>query len=179
MIVRRFARPYAKAIMDTAGSTEKADEIRADLSRLNEVRKSSEELRDVFANPGIDADSKVAIANSIAERISISGIMTRKVIEVLVRNHRMNDLDGILDALTSYVNEATNTVVAEVSSAHELSKEEQESLRRTLEKKFAKRVEMRVKTDPALLGGFVARVGSEIFDASVAGKIERFRTSLS
>lgn len=178
MIVRRFARPYARAIMDVAGSAEKANEIRADLSRLNDVRKSSEELRDVFANPGIEADAKVAIANSIADRLSIAG-MSRKAIEVLIRNRRINDLDGIVDALASYVNEATNTVVAEVSSAHELSKDELESLRRTLEKKFAKRVEVRVKTDPALLGGFVAQVGSEIFDASVAGKIEKFRASLS
>lgn len=178
MMVRRFARPYAKAIMDVAGSPEKANDIRAGLARFNEARHSSAELREVFANPGIDVDAKIAIAGQITGRLSIEG-MPAKVVEVLIRNHRINDLDAIVDALATYVNEATNTVVAEVSSAHELSKDEVESLRRTLEKKFAKRVDVRVTTDSALLGGFVARIGSEIFDASIAGKIDQFRESLT
>lgn len=178
MMVRRFARPYAKAIMDVAGSPEKANDIRAALATFNEARHSSAELREVFANPGIDVDAKIAIAGQIAGRLSTEG-MAVKVIEVLIRNRRINDLDAIVDALATYVNEATNTVVAEVSSAHELSRDELESLRRTLEKKFAKRVDVRVTTDPALLGGFVARIGSEIFDASVAGKIDKFRESLT
>jgi len=33
-------------------------------------------------------------------------------------------------------------------------------------------------TDPKLLGGFVARIGSEVYDASVIGKINRFRETL-
>ena len=30
-----------------------------------------------------------------------------------------------------------------------------------------------------LIGGFVAKIGSEVYDASVAGKIEKFRESLA
>jgi F0F1-type ATP synthase delta subunit len=40
-------------------------------------------------------------------------------------------------------------------------------------------VELDVKTDPQLLGGFVVQIGSEIWDASVAGKINKFRESLA
>jgi F0F1-type ATP synthase delta subunit len=36
-----------------------------------------------------------------------------------------------------------------------------------------------VTPDATLLGGFVARVGSEIYDASVVGKIDKFRESLA
>lgn len=178
MMVRKFARPYAKAMMDVAGSTDKADEMRAALAKFNQARRSSVELQDVFANPGIEADAKVKIADAIADRLSIEGI-SRKALEVLIRNHRINDLDAIVEALSSYINEATNTVVAEVSTAHDLNSDEMQSLRRTLETKFQKKVDVRVQTDPKLLGGFVARVGSEIFDASVAGKIEKFRNSLT
>jgi len=35
-----------------------------------------------------------------------------------------------------------------------------------------------IKTDPELIGGLVAKIGSEVFDASVLGKIEKFRESL-
>jgi F0F1-type ATP synthase delta subunit len=33
---------------------------------------------------------------------------------------------------------------------------------------------MKVDVDPKILAGFVARVGSELFDASATGAIERF-----
>ena len=100
-------------------------------------------------------------------------------LEVLIRNHRINDLGGIVEALASYIREATNTVAADVRTAHVLSDAERAELQSTLERKFGRKVELGLTTDPALLGGFVAKVGSEIYDASVVGKIERFRESLS
>ncbi len=177
-MVRRFARPYAKAMMEVAGSPQKADELRAELERFEATRKESVELQEVFANPGIEPGPKIGVANAIADRLSMSA-MGKKVLEVLIRNHRINDLDAIVAALASYVNDATNTVVAEVTSAHALSEGEMEQLRLTLEKKMGKRVTVQVRKDPQLLGGFVARIGSEILDASVVGKIEKFRESLS
>lgn len=178
MMVRRFARPYAKAITDVAGGAAKAAPVRDELARFDEVRRSSVELQEVFANPGIELDAKVAIANRIADRLQFSPF-GRKAIEVLIRNHRANDLPAIVDAVTAFVNEATNTVIAEVRSAAPLAADEQADLTQTLERKFGKRVDIRVTTDPALLGGFVARIGSEIYDASVAGKIDKFRESLA
>lgn len=178
MMVRRFARPYAKAIMDVAGTPQTADAVRVELERFEAVRKQSTELQEVFANPGIEASARVNVANAIADRLSLSAL-GKKVLEVLIHNHRINDLEAIIAALTAYVNEATDTVVAEVTAAHQLSQPEVEQLRRTLEKKVGKRVTVQVTRDPELLGGFVARIGSEILDASVSGKIEKFRESLS
>lgn len=177
-MVRRFARPYARAIMDVAGTPQAAAEIRDSLAKFDEARRSSHELQDVFANPGIDFDAKLRIANQIAERLSLNP-MAQKVLEVLIRNHRINQLGAIVEAVSSYVNTATNTVVAEVRSAHQLTPEELAQLRSTLEKKFASNVDIQVTTDPSLLGGFVARVGSEIYDASVTGKINKLRDSLA
>ena len=76
------------------------------------------------------------------------------------------------------INDQLNVAIADVRSAHKLSEQEIAQLRKTLEQKFGKRVEVRLETDPSLLGGFVAKVGSEIFDASVAGKIHKFREQL-
>lgn len=178
MMVRRFARPYAKAIMDVAGTPQVADAVRAELERFEAVRRESKELQEVFANPAIEVSARVGVANAIADRLSMSPL-AKKVLEVLVHNHRINDLEAIVAALSAYVNDATNTVVAEVTAAHQLSQPEIDQLRKTLEKKVGKRVNVQVTRDPQLLGGFVARIGSEILDASVSGKIAKFRESLS
>ena len=44
-MIRRFARPYARAIMDVAGSPEKAATLRDELTQFEQVRKSSSDLQ--------------------------------------------------------------------------------------------------------------------------------------
>jgi F-type H+-transporting ATPase subunit delta len=176
-VIRRFARPYARAIMDVVQSPEKANAIRHELERFEAVRKSSKELHELYANPEIEHDAKMKVTTAIAKRLGLSD-MTIKVLGVVDTNRRMNELEPIVEALAEMVREATNTVAAEVRSAKDLTPDEQEQLRRTLAKKAGRNVEMTVTTDPTLIGGFVAKLGSEVYDASVLGKIEKFRESL-
>lgn len=177
-MIRRFARPYARAIMDITGTPQKAAELRTELQRFANARRGSRDLNDLYANPGIDLAQKLQITQTIAKKLGLSDLAV-KVLDVLIRNHRINDIDGILDALASYVNKELNISVAEVTTAHKLSEPEIAQLRTTLEKQAGRRVEMRLTVDPSLLGGFVARIESRIFDASVVGKIEKFRQSLA
>lgn len=176
-MIRRFARPYARAIIDVAGSPQKANNIRVELARFDQARASAADLQLLFANPGIELDAKFKIAHAIATRLG-SSELSGKVLEVLIRNHRINDLGGIVEALAEYINEELNIAVAEVRAASRLSEQEVADLRKALEKKVGKRVEVRLSTDATLLGGFVAKIGSEVFDASVSGKIHKFREKL-
>jgi len=176
-MVRRYARPYAKAILDVAGSADAGNKIRGELLPFAAALRTSDELRGIYSNPGIELEKKLQITNALASKMKASDL-AKKVLEVLVRNQRINDLDGILAALASYVNEQLGVAVAEVRSAKALTPDEMSQLAKVLSGKVGKRVELDVRTDPALLGGFVAKIGSEIWDASVIRKIDRFRESL-
>ena len=176
-MIRRFARPYARAIMDVAGSPQRANTVRAELDKFDQARRGSHELQELYANPGIENEAKFKVTHAIASRLGLSEL-TGKVLEVLIRNHRINQLDGVVGALTQMVNDALNIAVVDVRSAKQLSEQEMAQLRKTLEQKAGRRVEVRIETDPSLIGGFVARIGSEVLDASVAGKINKFRESL-
>lgn len=177
-MIRRFARPYAKAIMDAAGSAQRANEIRGELMRFETAMRNSPELGEFYANPAVDESAKVAVTQRLAGKMKASEL-AGKTLEVLVRFHRINDISAILAALAEYVNRELGVAVAEVRSAKHLSPQEIAQLADTLGKKVGKKVELDVKTDPELLGGFVARIGSEVWDASVIGKINKFRESLA
>ena len=127
---------------------------------------------------GIDLDAKLGITKRVANKLKVSEL-GEKVLEVLVRNHRINDIDSILAAVAAYTNATLGIAVAEVRSAKSLTPEEMDQLADVLGKKVGKRVELEVRTDPSLLVGFIAKIGSEIYDASVLRKIERFRESLA
>lgn len=176
-MIRRFARPYARAIMDAAGSPQEASKLRGELMIFANALRGSKELRELYANP-IDEATKLDITRQIAAKMKASDLATR-TLEVLLQHHRINDIDAIVDALQSYVNAALGVAVAEVRSATHLGAEEIRQLADTLSKKVGKKVELDIKTDPKLLGGFVVKIGSEIWDASVAGKINKFRESLA
>jgi F-type H+-transporting ATPase subunit delta len=177
-VIRRFARPYARAIMDAAGSPAKANEVRGDLMSFAKAVTSTAELRELYANPAVEEATKINITQQLAKKMKVSDLGMR-TLEVLVRHHRINDIEAIHSALTAYVNKALGVAVAEVRSAKALSPEEMDQLAATLSQKVGKKVELDIRTDPKLLGGFVVKIGSEIWDASVAGKINKFRESLA
>ena len=47
-----------------------------------------------------------------------------------------------------------------------------------LEARTGTRVRLRTELDPSLLSGFVVRLGSEVFDASLARRLARARKAL-
>ena len=177
-MIRRFARPYARAIMDVAGSPAKANELRGELMRFADSVRGSADLREFYANPAVDESAKINVTQTLARKMKFSDLGGR-TLEVLVRHHRINDVDAIVAALTAYVNKALGVAVAEVRTARSLGPDEIRDLADTLSKKVGKKVELDIRTDPKLLGGFVVKIGSEIWDASVAGKINKFRASLT
>lgn len=163
--------------MEVAGSPEKANAIRNEMVRFEQARKASAELQEMYANPAIENEAKIKVTRALTSRLGLSE-MANKVLEVLIRNQRINDLESVAEGLAEMVREATGTVAARVRSAHRLSEQELAELRHALEKKAGRKVDLEVSTDPALIGGFVARIGSEVYDASVVGKITKFRESL-
>lgn len=177
-MIRRFVRPYARALMDVAGSPQAANAVRGELMRFEAALNTSEELRALYANPGISSEQKMAVTQQLAKKMKLGELAT-KFLEVLLRSNRLNDLGAVLEGIHHAVNAAMGVAVAEVRSARTLTPDEMQELARVLGEKVGKSVELDVKTDPALLGGFVAKVGSEIYDASVSGKINKFRDSLT
>ncbi|HEX2121328.1 MAG TPA: F0F1 ATP synthase subunit delta, partial [Thermoanaerobaculia bacterium] len=102
-MIRRFARPYARAIIDAAGSPQKANELRGELMRFASALRNSAELRELYANPAVDQETRLRVTQQLARKAKMSDLAA-KVLEVLVRNHRIIDLDAILSALAAYVN---------------------------------------------------------------------------
>jgi F-type H+-transporting ATPase subunit delta len=177
-VIRRFARPYAKAMMELAGTAENSRRMHGELLAFERARASNTKLSSLYENPGVSSDQKLRVTQEIAARLDIDPLGLR-LLETLVHHHRINDLEAVLEAWKAMINDALGIEVADVRSAHQLDESEREELKKALETKLGRQVELRVETDPALLGGFVAKIGSEVWDASVLGKLSRFREALA
>ena len=160
--------------MDVAGAN--AQSLIADLRVFEKARHSSSELAELFANPGVPLETKLSVATEIGKRIKLNEL-GQKLIEVLVRNQRINQLGAVLDAWRDLLNKQLGVAVAQVKSAQPLAADEQDKLRKALEAKLGKKVELELSIDASLLGGFVASVGSSVYDASVIGRVHRLETT--
>jgi F-type H+-transporting ATPase subunit delta len=93
----------------------------------------------------------------------------------VLRNRRIAHLDEILSALREAADRRQGVVAARVRLAAPAGEAQRRAIEEGLSRQLGRKVRMQVEVDPAILGGFVARVGSEVLDASVAHAIERFQ----
>ncbi len=77
------------------------------------------------------------------------------------------------------LDERLGYVRADVSSAHSLSEMQRANLEAQLSRLAGKKAKLKFTTDPALLAGVMARVGSTVYDGSVRGQLERLRARLA
>ena len=79
------------------------------------------------------------------------------------------EISAELDALVA---QAQNRLTVELTTSHELSDEEAQSIVQTIEKASGRTVEATRTVDPSLIGGIVLQIGSHRADGSVRGRLE-------
>ena len=63
----------------------------------------------------------------------------------------------------------------DVTTAVELTAQQQKSLQKELEQRTGKSVRLRVAIDASIRGGLVVRIGDTVLDASLTHQLERLR----
>ena len=175
---RRFSTPYAKAFLDTASTTERAVAARAELERFAKTARSFPEIKRMAANPAVPRRVKEDVLRQICDRLEI-GPLTRSLLDLLTRNYRLSQLDSVLDAVDRMLDRRLGVMRAQVRTAHPLTGEQEGRLRAVLEGKLESAVKLELGLDPGLIAGFVARIGSRRYDASLNGQIDRLAATLA
>jgi F-type H+-transporting ATPase subunit delta len=97
---------------------------------------------------------------------------------VVIDHRRSDQFASIVEAFEAQLDERLGFVSADVSSAHELTSQQRADLEAQVTRLAGKKAKLRYTTDPALIAGIVARVGSKVYDGSVRGKLDSLRAKL-
>jgi F-type H+-transporting ATPase subunit delta len=173
-----FARSYAKAFLETAPAGYDVDDF---LQRADAIRRAvlgEPRLKAFFAAPAVPADPKKKALDELASKAGLEDF-GRRFFQLLLKHRRLLELARILTALREEADRVRGVVEGRVTVAAPLADAERDQISRALSSAIGRKVRLTVQVEERILGGFVARVGSEVFDASVQNAIERFRQQVS
>lgn len=175
VVTSRYARAFVDVVIDARLDPNR---VLQEVEGISAIAGENQQLRIVWESPAIPAEQKRRLLDAIVARQGISRPV-RNFIAVLIDHRRVMMLDQVLKDFQHELDSRLGFAEAEISSARELSDSERRTLEAQVEKLTGKKVRARYSRDTSLLGGAVVRLGSTIYDGSVAGQLERIREQLS
>lgn len=171
------AAPYAQALLSVAKSKDSVDELSQIAADLLNLLKESDGLEAFLANPIANKDAKKGVLSKILG--DDANQQMKNFLMLLVDKGRIYLVEPILQQFQALVRELNQAVLAEVTSAVELSDEQKEAVRQKVQKiTDAKSVELSTSVDTDLIGGVIIQIGSQILDASIRGQLRRISLQL-
>lgn len=171
------AERYALAIFDMANEAGTLAAVEKDLKKVKAVFTDSADIRDMAASPLYSVEDKAAALGAVAKKLKVSKLVAQ-FIGVTAANQRAADLPGIIDAFDLKLARKRGTTRAQVTSAKKLTAAQVKSIAAGLKKSLGRDVEIDTDVDPDLLGGFVVKVGSRLFDSSLKSKLEGLKLAM-
>ncbi|MBP1629955.1 MAG: synthase subunit delta [Bacteroidetes bacterium] len=168
---------YARAIFDLAIEVNLLDQVSKDIFFIEEVCQENVLLTSIMKNPNINIGSKKKIIRDIfedkVEKLSLDFII------LLVDKRRVVYLKEIANEFHAIFNEYHNIKVANLIVSNEASDDIIAQMKAILEQKFNCKIELKVKIQKDIIGGFKLLVDGNIYDASISKQLNLLRKSFA
>jgi len=164
------------AVLGAAEKADTLDEVEDELFRFGRILNGEPELAGLLADTGTPADGRVALLDRLLDRKVTT--VTAALLRQTVRLPRGRHLDTVAEELAELAAARRQRSIARVTTPVLLTPDQETRLRDTLSRLYGRPMSLQVEFDESLLGGLVVRVGGEIIDGSVAGRLEAARRQL-
>ncbi|MCY7339833.1 MAG: F0F1 ATP synthase subunit delta [Sphingomonas bacterium] len=165
-----LAGRYATALFGLARDEQQIDAVTRSLDSVEAALAESNDFRTLVSSPLV---SRVDATKTIAALIPALGVdpITAKFLRVLAQNGRLDELRNVIRSVRQLAAGHRGETTAEVTTAHPLNDRQVAALKTNLKARVGRDVAIETKVDPAILGGLVVRLGSQMIDASIRTKL--------
>jgi F-type H+-transporting ATPase subunit delta len=177
-ILSGMAGRYATALFELAADGKMIDPVKADLDRFDQLVENVAELDRLVRSPAYGADRQLKALEAILGNVGIDGI-TANFLKIVTANRRLFAIRQIIKAYRALVARHKGEVSAEVTVAEPLDGKHVAALKDALKSVTGgKDVELKVKVDPAIIGGLVVKLGSRMIDTSLRTKLNSIKHAM-
>jgi len=178
MTSRAAAARYARALFDVALKEADPSQIDTQLAAFGALVAGHDGLRRVLTNPAIPPARKRALVEALIAQGGPFAPPLAKLLLLLAERDRLVLLPELAEAYRERLMQHQQIVRAEVTTAVPLTDDRRAALERGLARASGRRVMLTARIDPSIIGGAVTRVGSTVYDGSVARQLERLKEQL-
>lgn len=169
-------RGYAEALFSVATAEGVLPTVEDELYAFARALEQNTALREALTDAALPSENKKAVIAELAgER---ANPVTVNLLGFVVDAGRAREIPKVVDELARLAAGERDHVLAEVRAAVPLTDVQRERLTAALSQATGRQVDLKVVVDPSVVGGVVARVGDEVFDGSVASRLESAKQRL-
>ena len=174
--MEELARVYGGSLFEVARKEGKLELIREQLAQFADAVRESQQLQVFLFSPHFSTQEKKA---GLERALEGADEVLMRFLELLVEKHRMPVLFRIRQEYESLCEQAERRLGVEITSAVELDPAMAEEVAEQIGAHTGRRIELRRRVDPEIIGGLILRVGNSILDASVRTRLERLRRQVA
>jgi F-type H+-transporting ATPase subunit delta len=172
-----LAGRYASALFSLARDEKQIDAVSRSLESLGQALADSREFSQLIASPLVDREEAGKTFAAVTGELNLDPI-TANFLGVLARNGRKGQLPQVIRFFRRLSAEHRGETTAEVVSARPLSDSQMAQLKAQLKARAGRAVTIDAHTDPAILGGLVVKMGSQMIDSSLKTKLNRLAQAM-
>ncbi len=177
MIQSEVAKKYSQALFELGKETDHLIAYKDQLEVVVKALKKDKNLHRVIFHPRVLAGDKKEILKTIFKGTLSENLFN--FLYLLIDKRRENHLELIYHDFLAQVNRQEKIVEVEVISAVTLSGSSKTKLRERLEKFLSNRkIIIKERTDPTIIGGLVIKVGDNVIDGSIRHSLDSLKEQI-
>jgi len=166
-----LAGRYAIALFELARDRRQLEAVGTSLATVRRTLDESDDFRTLATSPLIGRKDSVRAVEGAAEAMRLD-TLTSNFLAVLAQNGRLSQLAAVIRAFNLLWARHRGEITAEVTSARPLDDDQLDAIRANLRDRMGRDIAVEAQIDPAILGGLVVKVGSQMIDGSIRTKLD-------
>ncbi len=172
----QIAKKYSRAILNTVKFSD-IPVLIGELKAFSSLIDDNRQLKLLFAGQIFTDEEKAKAFSSVKPSLKFNA-GTEKFLNLIITRGELSAMKEIIAYTINVYNEKQKKATAVVISPVSLGKGYADRLKAALKNMIDRDVDIENEVDPSLLGGFVVRVGSTIYDSSVKGQLRLLKSEL-
>jgi F-type H+-transporting ATPase subunit delta len=176
-IVSGVAGRYATALFDLALEQGAVDTTKVNLDRFEALVTEVADLARLLRSPVLSAGDQTRALSAVLDSAGIDGLAAN-FLKLVGTNRRLFAALDMVRAYRTLVAKHKGEVVAEVTLADRPSDAQLAAIKDAITTVTKKNVQVKVKVDPAIIGGLVVKLGSRMVDSSLRTKLNAIKLAM-
>lgn len=172
----QIAKKYSRALISSVDISEMPAVI-GEFKTFSQLIDTKRQLKLLFAGKIFTEGEKAKAFDALSPVLKLKPKTDKFLKQIIISGH-LTAMREIIEASVDAYNEKQKKATAVVVSSVALNAQYSDRLKTALKHMTDREVTIENRIDETLLGGFIVKVGSTIFDSSLKGQLRLLKTEL-